>query len=63
VLERGKSSLADALHGGGDSKTDVGGGSSDQRSRHPAAGSGSCMALLHGLGRRAWGQTTAGGVV
>jgi hypothetical protein len=37
--------------------------SSDQRSRCSVAGSGSCLALPHSLGRRAWGRTTAGGVV
>jgi hypothetical protein len=44
-VKRGRGSPGDTLHSGGDSKMGAGGGSSDQRSRHPAAGSGSCVAL------------------
>jgi hypothetical protein len=57
--ERG--SPGDTLHGGGNSKMGAGGGSSDQRLRHPTARSGSCVALPHSLGRCAWGWTAAGG--
>jgi hypothetical protein len=59
--ERG--SPADALHGGGDSKMGADSGSSDQGSRRPTAGLGSCLVLPHSLGRHAWGRTVAGGVV
>jgi hypothetical protein len=59
--ERG--SPADALHSGGDSKMGADSGSSDQGSRRPTAGLGSCLALPHSLGRHAWGRTVAGGVV
>jgi hypothetical protein len=54
-LRGGRCSPGDALHSGGDSKMGAGGGSSDQRSRRPAAGSRSCVALPHSLGRCAWG--------
>jgi hypothetical protein len=62
-VKRERGSPANALHGGGDSNSDIDGSSSDQRSRCPVAELGSCLALPHSLGRHAWGRTVAGGMV